>query len=129
MHVIRDMEAHLRNTWQFDAWGFTENWGSKCTVSDVDGFYAFIGERNDHFLVIEMKHWDGTGDIPRMPSKSGQAIMLWRLSLQLNFSVIIGYGDTSTRKVHHAEVWHGGKKIVATDFKQSLNLWWAHANR
>lgn len=127
-HAIRSMEAHLRNTWQFDKWGFTQGWGDRATLSDIDGFYGFMGERNDHFLMVEMKHWDGIGDVPKIPMKSGQAKMLWRLSLQPNFSVILGYGDTSQQKVYYSEVWNNGKVHKSNDFKESLTLWWAWAS-
>lgn len=127
-HAIRDMEAHLRNTWQFDAWGFTQGWADKCTLSDIDGFYGFLGERNDQFLLLEMKHWNGQGEVPKMPMKSGQAIMLWRLSMQPNFSVMVGYGDTSKQKVYYSEVWNNGKVHKCDDFKESLTLWWAWAS-
>ena len=127
-HSIRSMETHLQNTWQFDAWGFTEGWGTKCTLSDVDGFYGFMGERGNHFLVVEMKHWDGLGDVPKMPSQSGQAIMLKKLGEQPNFSVLIAYGDTSRRQVYYAEAWNNGKVTPIKDFKESLTLWWAYAS-
>ena len=127
-HAIRNMENHLKNVWEFDKWGFTQGWGSKCTLSDIDGFYGFMGERNDQFIIVEMKHWDGIGEVPKMPEKSGQAIMLWRLSQQPNFSVIIGYGDTSAQKVYYAEVWNNGRKLKSNDFKESLTLWWAWAS-
>jgi hypothetical protein len=87
-----------------------------------------MGERNDHFLMVEMKHWDGIGDVPKIPMKSGQAKMLWRLSLQPNFSVILGYGDTSQQKVYYSEVWNNGKVHKSNDFKESLTLWWAWAS-
>jgi hypothetical protein len=122
------MEAHLRNTWQFDKWGFTHGWGDKATLSDIDGFYGFMGERNDQFILVEMKHWDGQGDVPKIPMKSGQAIMLWRLSLQPNFSVMLGYGDTSKQQVYYSEVWNNGKVHKCKDFKESLTLWWAWAS-
>jgi hypothetical protein len=128
IHAIRDMEAHLRNTWQFDKWGFTHGWGDKATLSDIDGFYGFMGERNDQFILVEMKHWDGQGDVPKIPMKSGQAIMLWRLSLQPNFSVMLGYGDTSKQQVYYSEVWNNGKVHKCKDFKESLTLWWAWAS-
>lgn len=128
VHVIRDMEAHLRNTWQFDKWGFTRGWGDKATLSDIDGFYGFMGERNDQFILVEMKHWDGQGDVPKIPMKSGQAIMLWRLSLQPSFSVMLGYGDTSKQQVYYSEVWNNGKVHKCNDFKESLTLWWAWAS-
>ena len=127
-HRIRNIETHLRNTWQFDAWGFTEGWGTKCTLSDIDGFYGFMGERNDQFLLVEMKHWDGIGELPKMATNSGQAIMLKRLGNQPNFSVLVAYGDTSKEKVYYAEAWNNGRVVVVNDFKESLTLWWSWAS-
>jgi hypothetical protein len=40
-HEIRSMETHLKNTWQFDAWGFTEGLSDIVTMTDVDGLYAY----------------------------------------------------------------------------------------
>jgi hypothetical protein len=60
MHQIRSMEMHLKNTWQFDKWGFTTGMGDLITLSDVDGFYAYYLETGYKFLMVEMKHWDGT---------------------------------------------------------------------
>jgi hypothetical protein len=87
-----------------------------------------MGERNDQFILVEMKHWNGQGDVPKIPMKSGQAIMLWRLSLQPNFSVMLGYGDTSKQQVYYSEVWNNGKIHKCKDFKESLTLWWAWAS-
>ena len=119
------MEMHLKNTWQFDKWGFTEGFKQGVTLSDVDGFYAHFVETNYQFLIVEMKHWDGLGEVPHMNPGSGQAIALKRLSEQRNFTVLIGYGDTSTQLVHHAEVWNNGK-VYPNDFKEALTLWWAY---
>ncbi len=126
-HEIRNMETHLKNVWQFDKWGFTDGLKDKVTLSDVDGFYAHFLETGYQFLMVEMKHWDGYGDVPHMNLGSGQAIALKRLSEQRNFTVIIAYGDTSTQTVHHAEVWKNSK-VYQVNFKEALNKWWAYHN-
>lgn len=128
-HFIRDMTTHLKNTWQWDAWGFTKNWGN-CTMSDIDGFVPFFAERKGQFLIVEMKHWDGTGDQPQINMNSGQAIALWELSKQPNFTIMLGYGDTSTRIVHAYEVWHnGGRWDGIQDFQESLDQWFNQASK
>lgn len=117
------METHLKNTWEWDKWGFTEDWGN-CTMSDIDGFVPFFAERRGKFLIVEMKHWDGNGDVPSIRMNSGQAIALWELSKQEGFTVILGYGDTSTRSVYYHEVWTGGSiHVMEWNFKTSLNHW------
>lgn len=128
-HVIRDMETHLKNTWEWDAWGFTENWGN-CTMSDIDGFVPFLAERKGQFLIVEMKHWDGTGIQPEIKANSGQGIALWELSKQPNFTIMIGYGDTSTRTVHAHEVWVNGAKFIGfKKFQYTLDLWYKQASK
>lgn len=128
-HVIRDMETHLKNTWEWDAWGFTKNWGN-CTMSDIDGFVPFLAERKGQFLIVEMKHWDSTGEQPEIKTNSGQGIALWELSKQPNFTVMIGYGDTSTRTVYAHEVWHDGAKFIGMkDFQYTLDLWYKQASK
>jgi len=123
MHQIRSMEAHLKNTWQFDKWGFTSGMGDLITLSDVDGFYAYYLETGYKFLMVEMKHWDGTGQAPYINERSGQAIALRHLSHQRNFTVLFGYGDTSTQAIHAAQVWKNGK-VYNVDFKDALETWW-----
>jgi hypothetical protein len=124
-HEIRDMEAHLKNVWQFDKWGFTTGLRDRVTLSDIDGFYAHFLETGYQFLIVEMKHWDGTGNCPFMSLASGQAIALKRLSEQRNFTVLLGYGDTSTQTVHHAEVWNNGQ-VHQVNFKEALGMWWGY---
>lgn len=122
------METHLKNTWEWDKWGFTEDWGN-CTMSDIDGFVPFFAERRGKFLLVEMKHWDGNGDVPAIKMNSGQAIALWELSKQDGFSIILGYGDTSVRKVYYHEVWTGGNIFnQEQDFKTTLNNWFRMAS-
>jgi hypothetical protein len=121
------MEAHLRNTWQWDAWGFTESWGN-CTMSDMDGFVPFFAERRSNFLIVEMKHWDGTGQRPDINMRAGQSIALWELSKQPNFVVVFGMGDTSTHTVHYYEVWQEGLRLnYPFAFKEYLDRWFKDA--
>jgi hypothetical protein len=122
-HEIRSMETHLKNTWQFDKWGFTSCMPEGVTLSDVDGLYFM--ETSYNFLFVEMKHWDGMGEMPRINTKSGQAIALNRLAQQKNFTVLIGYGDTSTQRVHAAEVWNNGQ-THEVEFSEALALWWGY---
>lgn len=127
-HFIRDMETHLRNTWQWDAWGFTESWGN-CTMSDMDGFVPFFAERKSNFLVVEMKHWDGTGQRPEINMSAGQSIALWELSKQPNFTVVFGFGDTGTQTIHYYEEWVQGRRTAYTiNFKEYLSHWFEYAS-
>ena len=127
-HAIRDMESHLKNTWEWDKWGFTESWGN-CTMSDMDGFVPFFAERRANFLVVEMKHWDGIGDKPTINRNSGQMIALRQLSAQQNFTVVIGFGDTSTHTVHHYEYWdRSGQWEGKLPFKEFLDNWFRIAS-
>jgi hypothetical protein len=126
-HEIRNMETHFKNTWQFDKWGFTDGLKDKVTLSDVDGFYAHFLETGYQFLIVEMKHWDGYGEVPHMTPGSGQAIALKRLSEQRNFTVMLGYGDTSTQTIHYCEVWNNGQ-VHLVNFKEAITQWWAYHN-
>ena len=122
-HEIRSMEMHLKNVWQFDKWGFTEGMGDKITMTDIDGLYAYWFETGYKYLFIEMKHWDGTGEVPHINPRSGQAVALRHLATERNFTVMLGYGDTSTHTVHYAEVWNNGQ-VHQVDFRQALIKWW-----
>ena len=126
-HFIRNMDTHLKNTWEWDAWGFTESWGN-CTMSDMDGFVPFFAERRGKFLVVEMKHWDGTGEKPDINMRAGQSIALWELSKQPNFIIIFGMGDTSTQTVHYYEVWADSERLTyPISFKEYLSQWFYYA--
>jgi hypothetical protein len=124
-HQIRNMETHLRNTWEFDKWGFTEGMDDLVTMTDVDGLYAYFFETGYKYLFVEMKHWDGIGEIPHINPRSGQAVALRHLATEKNFHVLIGYGDTSAQTVYYAEVWKNGK-VYPEDFKQALYKWWGY---
>jgi hypothetical protein len=124
-HEIRSMEMHLKNTWEFDKWGFTEGMNDLVTMTDVDGLYAYFFETGYKYLFVEMKHWDGIGNVPHINPRSGQAVALRHLATEKNFHVIIGYGDTSTKTVYYAEVWKNGK-VYPEDFKGALLKWWEH---
>lgn len=128
-HSIRDIETHLRNTWQWDSWGFTSEWDN-CTLSDMDGFAPFFAERKGEFLVVEMKHWDGTGECPEINYYSGQMRALMALSEQENFTVIIGFGDTSTRTVHKYKVFDSGHVFEGEyPLKDFLTNWYRVVSR
>lgn len=124
-HAIRDMETHLKNTWQFDKWGFTEGMGELITMTDVDGLYAYFFETGYKYMFVEMKHWDGTGNVPYINPRSGQAVALRHLATEKNFTVMLGYGDTSTQTVYYAEIWNNGQ-VHVVDFKEALQKWWGH---
>jgi len=126
-HEIRSMEMHLKNVWQFDKWGFTEGMNDLITMTDVDGLYAYFFETCYKYLFVEMKHWDGIGDVPHINPRSGQAVALRHLSTEKNFTVLIGYGDTATQQVYHAEVWNNGQ-VHVVNFKEALLTWWAYHN-
>ena len=127
MHQMRDIETHRRNTWLWDEWGFTENIKHGVSLSDVDGFFCNLLETNYQFLIVEMKHWDGAGECPKINLGSGQAIALKRLSEQKNFTVMIGYGDTSTKTIYETEIWWNGQTSITNDFKAALGKWWTWA--
>ena len=128
-HYIRDMETHLKNTWQWDAWGFTEDWAHKCPMSDIDGFVPFLGERGGHFLIVEMKHWNGQGTRPSINRGSGQFIALQQLAQQEAFTIVVGMGDTETREVYYYEVWNKeGQWTMDMSFKEYLNFWFKRAS-
>jgi len=119
------METHLKNTWQFDKWGFTEGMGDLITMTDIDGLYGYFFETGYKYLFVEMKHWDGTGNVPYINPRSGQAVALRHLSTEKNFTVLLGYGDTATKTVYYAEVWNNGQ-VHVVDFKEAIIQWWAY---
>ena len=125
-HVMRDLETHRKNTWLFDEWGFNEGIGDRVTMTDVDGLYAYWYETGYKFLFIEMKHWDGIGEIPHINPRSGQAVALRHLAEQASFHVMIGYGDTSSQTVYYAEIWNNGR-VEVVDFKEAIKKWWDYA--
>jgi hypothetical protein len=102
--------------------------GNTVTMSDVDGFVAYYLRHSWAYLMIEMKHWDGTGEVPLMDLKSGQARGLKNLSSMPNFTVIIGYGDTSTKTVHYCEVWYNGGTHVKT-WEEAVSTWYGWVTR
>jgi hypothetical protein len=118
------METHLKNTWEWDKWGFTSEWDNGCTLSDIDGFYPHFAEVSSKFILIEVKHWDGDLPLPEIPHNSGQAKALWALSQVPNFTVIWAYGNTETRQINGYEIWTKGSRYPAqTDFKTYLTQW------
>jgi hypothetical protein len=129
IHHLNSVEDYLKNLWRWDEWKFTENWDN-CTLSDVDGFSAHISERKSHFILVEMKHWDGTGQRPELNQSSGQIKALRQLAKTVpRFLVVFGFGDTSTQKVYDYEVIYQGKDYKPSiEFKQMLDLWWKSAN-
>ena len=129
MHQLNSEEDYQKNLWKWDEWRYTENWDN-CTLSDVDGFGAHLGERKSHFIIVEMKHWDGTGQRPQLNKNSGQIRALRQLGIVVpRFLVIFGFGDTSVQKVFDYEIVYQGKDYKpSVDFKQMLDLWWKSAN-
>jgi hypothetical protein len=119
------MEMHLKNVWQFDKWGFTEGIDNLITMTDVDGLYAYFFETGYKYLFVEMKHWDGVGNVPHIYPNTGQAVALRHLATEKNFTVLLGYGDTSTQTVHYAEVWNNGQ-VHKVNFKEAIYKWWEH---
>jgi hypothetical protein len=91
----------------------------------MDGFAPFFSERKGKFLVVEMKHWNGTGDCPEINYYSGQIRALMALAEQDNFTVVIGFGDTSTREVHEYKVFDkSGVTAGEYPFKDFLTNWY-----
>jgi hypothetical protein len=129
VHQLNNEEDYKKNLWKWDEWKITENWGN-CTLSDVDGFHPHISERNSHFILVEMKHWDGTGKRPELNQSSGQIRALKQLGkLNRKFLVIFGFGDTSTRKIYDYEMFYQGKDYKPSmNFKEMLDIWWKSAN-
>ena len=129
IHQLNSEENYQRNLWKWDEWKYTENWDN-CTLSDVDGFGAHLSERKSHFIIVEMKHWDGNSQRPELNKSSGQIRALRQLGIVVpRFLVIFGFGDTSTQKVYDYEVVYQGKDYKPSiDFKQMLDLWWESAN-
>jgi len=129
-HYIRNMETHLKNTWQWDAWGFTSEWGA-CSMTDVDGWFAYEAERRDYFLTVEVKHWDGTGEKPHIDKQSGQMRFLRRKAVcHPEDTIVIAFGDTSTKKIHYYEVWIGNETIYPEmPFKDYLTAWFKNASK
>lgn len=131
MHQIRDYEAHRRNTWEWDKWGFTSEWDRGCTLSDIDGFYPHFAEVSNKFLIIEVKSWNGELPLPEINYDSGQARALKALTRQPNFTVVWAFGDTSTQTIYKYEVWLEGVFYEFNyDFKTWLTNWykWARGN-
>ena len=132
MHEIRDYEAHRRNTWEWDKWGFTSDWDNGCTLSDIDGFYPHFSEVSSKFLIVEVKSWNGELPLPEPPMHTGQAKALLALSKHPDFTIIWAYGDTATRTIAGFEIWRNGeRRTSAAEFKDFLNSWfkWArHQN-
>jgi hypothetical protein len=97
-------------------------------MSDMDGFVPYFAERRGKFLIVEMKHWDGTGTRPDINMRAGQSIALWELSKEQNFIIVFGMGDTSTQTVHYYEVWAEGNRLTyPMPFKQYLDQWFEYA--
>lgn len=128
MHQIRDIEAHRRNTWLWDEWGFTADWDNGCTLSDIDGFYPHFAEVSGRFLIIEVKSWNNQPPKPEVNYSSGQAKALFALSKDPKFTIIWAWGDTATQTIYDYEVWtNGGVNRYVIDFKDFLNRWFKYA--
>ena len=131
MHVMRDLEAHRRNTWLWDEWGFTSEWDRGCTLSDIDGFYPHFAEVSNKFLIVEVKSWNGELPLPEINYETGQARALKALSKQPNFTVVWALGDTASQTIYSYEVWIEGVFYEFNyDFKTWLTKWykWAREN-
>jgi hypothetical protein len=131
VHEIRDRERHFQNTWEWDKWGFTSEWDAGCTLSDIDGFYPHFAEISGKFLIVEVKHWDGSLPLPEPPMHTGQAKALLALSKQPNFTIIWAYGNTATRTIDGYQVWYNGERYDRQEtFKEFLTGWfkWARSN-
>lgn len=129
-HEIRDFEAHRRNTWEWDKWGFTSEWENGCTLSDIDGFYPHFAEVSGKFLLVEVKSWNGELPLPEINYNSGQARALKALSREPNFTIVWAFGDTASRTIYSYEIWTKGERYkVDLEFKDYLSRWfkWARS--
>ena len=130
VHEIRDLEAHRRNTWEWDKWGFTSEWDAGCTLSDIDGFYPHFAEVSGKFLLVEVKSWNGELPLPEINHHSGQAKALKALSREPNFTIVWAFGDTQTHTIYNYEIWTKGERYkVDLEFKDYLTRWfkWARS--
>ena len=128
--MIRDLELHRKNTWLWDEWGFTSEWGEGCTLSDIDGFYPHFAEVSGKFLIVEAKSWNGELPLPEINYNSGQSRALMALSKQPNFTILWAWGDTATQSIYDFEIWTKGKTYrVELDFKSYLTEWFKWARR
>ena len=130
VHEIRDLEAHRRNTWEWDKWGFTSEWDAGCTLSDIDGFYPHFAEVSGKFLIVEVKSWNGELPLPEINHSSGQAKALKALSREPNFTIVWAFGDTQTHTIYNYEIWTKGERFkVELEFKDYLTRWfkWARS--
>lgn len=71
MSDIRDWGRFLRGRWDWTSGGYEKNFPRGCQFTDVDAAVEFDGNR----LVIEPKHFDGVGALPRQVPV-GQRIFL-----------------------------------------------------
>lgn len=129
-HEIRDLEAHRRNTWEWDKWGFTSEWENGCTLSDIDGFYPHFAEVSGKFLLVEVKSWNGELPLPEINHNTGQAKALKALSREPNFTIVWAFGDTASRTIYSYEIWTKGERYkVDLEFKDYLSRWfkWARS--
>lgn len=130
-HEIRDHAAYYRNLWEWDKWGFTEEWDKGCTLSDIDGFYPHFAEVSNKFLIVEVKNWNGIDPKPEINYESGQSKALKALSRQPNFTVVWAFGDTASQTIYSYEVWIEGVFYQFNyDFKTWLTRWfkWARSS-
>ncbi len=70
MGDINDWAAFVRGRWDWTKGGYERGFPRGCQFTDVDAAVEFDGRS----LVMEAKHWDGQGPIPRL--SEGQRLFL-----------------------------------------------------
>lgn len=64
MSDVRDWFVFIRGRWDWTRSGYERNFPRGCQFTDIDAAVEFDGRR----LEIEPKHYDGLGDLPRIPT-------------------------------------------------------------
>jgi len=86
MSDIRDWFAFIRGRWDWTRGGYEQSFPRGCQFTDIDAAVEFDGR----WLVIEPKHYDGIGELPRR-IPSGQRMLLEQ-EAGLGKTVFVLYG-------------------------------------
>lgn len=85
MGDIRDWGAFLRGRWNWTKYGYERGFPRNCQFTDLDAAVEFDGRR----LVIETKHYDGTGMLGK---PEGGQLRFLRDEAALGKTVLVLYG-------------------------------------
>lgn len=91
MADVRDWGKFIRGRWDWSASGYEDGFPRGCQFTDLDATVEFDGER----LVIETKHYDGTGHLPGdgyPPGMSAGQLRFLRDEAAAGKSVLVLYG-------------------------------------